>query len=269
LGGGLRVVKLGGSVISDKDRPLTPLPREIDRLAREIAEGAEGGRGLIVVHGGGSFGHAVAREFAIDSGPQRNTDAEAFLVTHQAMVTLNSMVVENLLVHGLKAISIPPASTITTENGRWRTPLPAQLEGLLALGLVPVLYGDVVLDAVRGFTILSGDQIAARLAVDLNADRIIFATNVEGVYPCDPKSSPEAQPFRRMGIGDVETLLSTPCGASSTLDVTGGMLGKLREMLPALERGVEVVILDGRRPGNLLNALKGEEFKGTVIAKGC
>lgn len=252
-------------MISDKSRPLTPLPKEIDRLAAEISK-SEPGR-LVVVHGGGSFGHAVAREFNLTSGPQKNAEPEAFAVTHQAMVSLNTLVVDSLLVHGLKALALPPASFIVTEEGRWRSPTPDLVGGLLRLGLTPVLYGDVVLDSGRGFTILSGDQIAAKLAVDLGAERLLLVSDVEGVYPADPRSRPQSQPLLKMSLGDLKSLSHTPDEANPKIDVTGSMFGKLREMIPALERGVEVVVLDGRRPGNLLNALRGEGFTGTLLTR--
>ncbi|MBS7631517.1 amino acid kinase, partial [Candidatus Bathyarchaeota archaeon] len=62
----LIILKLGGSVVTEKDKPVTPNKENIKRLSREIAEAGEGE--LILIHGGGSYGHPVADEYNLSEG---------------------------------------------------------------------------------------------------------------------------------------------------------------------------------------------------------
>ncbi len=61
----MEILKLGGSVVTHKDRPRTPNTEAITRLATEVA--TAGPRRLIMVHGGGSYGHPLAKEYDITS----------------------------------------------------------------------------------------------------------------------------------------------------------------------------------------------------------
>jgi len=178
------VLKLGGSVITVKDKPMTPRPEAIRRLAGEIAEADVK---LILIHGGGSYGHPVASRYGIAGGYRSEIQLRGFAETHQAMVKLNTLIVEALIEAGVPAIGVPPSSIIITTDGRI-TKLELQvLREMLKMGLTPVLYGDAVLDTRRGFTILSGDQLASRLAVELGAEKLIYGVDIDGVYTKDPK----------------------------------------------------------------------------------
>jgi len=254
----LMVLKLGGSVITIKDKPMTPRPEAIRRLAREIAEA---GVRLILIHGGGSYGHPVASRYGIAGGYRSEAQLLGFAETHQAMVRLNTLIVEALIKAGVPAIGVPPSSFIIAAEGRI-TKLKLQiLREMLKMGLTPVLYGDAVLDTRRGFTILSGDQLASRLAVELRAERLIYGVDVDGVYTKDPKRG-EARLLERV---TPSTLRELETGSPTAVDVTGGMKTKIEEALRAAEMGVEVVILNAMREGVILKALRGEAVKGSWV----
>ena len=252
------VLKLGGSVITVKDKPMTPRPETIRRLAGEIAEADVK---LILIHGGGSYGHPVASRYGIKGGYSSEGQLRGFAETHQAMVKLNTLIVEALIEAGVPAIGVPPSSLIITTDGRI-TELELQvLRRMLEIGLTPVLYGDAVLDTRRGFTILSGDQLASRLAVELGAERLIYGVDVDGVYTKDPKRG-EAELLERV---TPKTLRELEAASPSAVDVTGGMRAKIEEALRAAERGVEVVILNAMREGVILKALRGESVRGSWV----
>ena len=86
------ILKLGGSVITDKKKPLTPNLQAIERLANEIAQAKVSS--LIVVHGGGSFGHYLAKQYNLTEGYGDTSQVFGFSETHRAMTKLNSLVME-------------------------------------------------------------------------------------------------------------------------------------------------------------------------------
>jgi isopentenyl phosphate kinase len=260
----LTILKLGGSVITVKDKPLTPNVHAIKRLAEEISR-AEA-RPLIIVHGGGSFGHPLAKKYGISEGFKDASQVFGASETHQAMVSLNDLLVKSLLEHDLPAFSISPSSFIMTRNGRIQDLNEEILGTMLESGLIPVLYGDVVMDSERGFAILSGDQIAAALAVKLKAERIIMGIDVDGLYDSDPKSNPDAQLINHISAKELPLALRH-VGPSRVPDVTGGMMGKILELKVAVESDVEVLIINALSPENVYRALRGEDVVGTRIER--
>lgn len=257
----MMVLKLGGSVITIKEEPLTPREGEIRRLAGEIAEVSER---LILIHGGGSYGHPLANRYEIAGGYRREGQLLGFAETHQVMVRLNTLLVEALLKAGVAAMGVSPSTFIITEGGRIRVMELEVLRRMLKMGLTPVLYGDAVLDEELGFTILSGDHLASRLAVELKARRLIYGVDVDGVYTSDPKKG---------GGRLLERVTPSALGElrmeSSAIDVTGGMKRKVKEALEAAAKGVEVLIVNASKRGVILRALRGERVKGTsVVAHG-
>ncbi|MEM1586810.1 MAG: isopentenyl phosphate kinase [Candidatus Bathyarchaeia archaeon] len=263
--GELTVLKLGGSVITLKDKPLTPNMPAIRRLAREIASSKSSP--LILVHGGGSFGHLLAAEYGIAGGLKGYGQRVGFSKTHNSMVKLNMLVVEALLDEGLPAVGIAPSSFIITRRGRIESLYKDVLDHAIKLGFIPVLYGDSVLDYDQGFAILSGDQIVAKIAVEFNAKRIIFGVDVDGLYTCDPKVNSDACLLTEIKVSDLERIVAS-LGGSRAVDVTGGMMGKILEIMDPVFRGIEALIINALRENNIYRALRGESVIGTWIIKG-
>ena len=259
----MMVLKLGGSVITVKDEPMAADDGNIRRLAGEIA--AAGPERLVVVHGGGSFGHPVAKRYGIAEEFTSNRQVLGFAETHRAMVALNSLVVDALLDAAVPAVSVAPSSFIVADGGRIGDAEFDVVRRLLDRGIIPVLYGDAVLDRSRGFSILSGDQLAVRLAVELGASRLVFGVDVDGVYTSNPKLAPGARLIERLPLKRLRGLVDM--GRSLTNDVTGGMLGKVSEAADAVEAGVEVLIVNASRPGVILKALREEPVMGTVLIR--
>jgi isopentenyl phosphate kinase len=260
----LTVLKLGGSVITEKDKPMTPDLSAIERLAREVAD-ADVQR-LIIVHGGGSYGHSLAKEYRIKEGYRNSAQVEGFSKTHQAMLDLNKLVVEALVRSKVAAFPVSPSSCITTRLGRIEVFYDSSVTRLLETGFVPVLFGDAVLDSTLGFTILSGDQLVASLATKLDAERIVLGVDVDGLCTADPKSDPSAQLIPRVTIRELKALARS-IGEAKVVDVTGGMLGKVAELIPVVEAGVEAIIVNAAKEGNVYKALRKEKVAGTVIER--
>jgi len=259
------VLKLGGSVITEKERLMTPNLETIERLAQEIAQANI--RQLIIVHGGGSFGHPLAKQYNLKGGLHSEFQIGGLSKTHQVMLELNKLVVDSLIQHNIRAFSVCPSSFIVTKNGRIQTPRYSAIQRLLKIGFTPVLFGDTVLDEITGFNILSGDQLVANLATVFKARRIIIGVDVNGLYKADPKTKSSAVFLPHITRREIKTIMHN-IEEAKTPDVTGGMLGKIIEMMPAINADIPIVIVNAHTRGNMYKVLKGEDVVCTIIEKG-
>ncbi len=257
------ILKLGGSVVTHKDKPFTPHIDNITRLAAEIAEADA--QPLILVHGGGSYGHPVATEYGIAEGYREPRQITGVSKTHQAMMELNGIIVRELLDAGVPAFAVSPSSFIVTEGRRIIDIDLHVVERLIESGLVPVLYGDAVLDTMQRFAILSGDQLVVKLATGLEVERVVLGSDVDGVFTADPKLVEDARLIEEFSLsnhGDEAKI-----GDALDTDVTGGMLGKVLEAAEAVEAGIEVVMVNATVDGRVRAALRGENVIGTRLKR--
>jgi isopentenyl phosphate kinase len=258
------ILKIGGSVITDKNGELAARTEVINRLAEETQKA--GVKNLIIVHGGGSFGHPTAQKYGIKEGLKDEAQKVGFAETHHVMTVLNGLVMDALVWHSIPALSIAPSCCVVTENGRIKSFEDTALKTLLKMRFVPVLYGDAVLDAKLGFTVLSGDQLVAYLAMKFGASKIVIGVDTDGLYDADPKVAKDAKLYAHLTLGELEKVKSK-LGGSTAADVTGGMLGKIVELVPAVEQGIPVVMVNAAKMNRVYKALIGEKVEGTVIEK--
>jgi isopentenyl phosphate kinase len=239
------VLKLGGSVITDKKKSLTPNLEAIERLADEIAQAKVSS--LILVHGGGSFGHPIAKKYNLTEGYVDPSQVIGFSETHRALTKLNILVMESLIKHNINAVVVQPSSFVVTNGGRIQSMELKPLKKMLSIGLTPVLYGDAVLDSEKGFAILSGDQLVSSLAINFGASRIIMGADVDGIYTADPKSYSSAKLIQQVKLEELKAQKHEIKEAKTT-DVTGGMLGKINELIPAIKHNIQTLIVNATKP---------------------
>jgi isopentenyl phosphate kinase len=257
----LKILKLGGSVITKKDEPMTPNMENIQRLAREIKVCKA--KKLVIIHGGGSYGHPLAKKHNLTNGYENKNQLQGFIKTHQAMLILNTIITKALNEAGILTIAIAPNSFLITSNNKIEKINTKVLSRYVEMEIVPVLYGDPVLDHKKGFTILSGDQLAVVLAKKLYAERIVFGVDVDGVFTSDPKMDKDSKLINLLNINDFEEKISVK-GALPT-DVTGGMLTKIREASEAVKSGIEVILVNANKEKRVEKALIGKEVRGTKL----
>ncbi|NGM69341.1 isopentenyl phosphate kinase family protein [Natronolimnobius sp. AArcel1] len=242
------VLKLGGSAITDKDRPETLDGNALNRAAAAIADaraGAARDEDLVIVHGGGSFGHHNASEHGVTT-TDGSHDPDAVFDIHGAMTTLNRFVLTRLADHDVPAVPVHPFSTAHRDADGDLTLPTGQVETLLEEGFVPVLHGDLVAHAGAGVTVISGDELVTELATALEADRVGLCSTVPGVLDDDDTVIEQITAF-----DDVASVL----GESESTDVTGGMAAKVQTLLeleaPASIFGLADVgpFLEGEEPG--------------------
>jgi len=258
------ILKIGGSVITDKTEEMKARTGVIDRLASEIKRANV--TSLVLVHGGGSFGHPLAERYKIKEGFRDVSQKMGFCLTHHSMTILNGLLMDALMMHEVPAVSITSSSVILTENGRIIKFEDTELHRALEAGYTPVLYGDTVFDRKLGFTILSGDQIIAVLASKLDTERVIIGVDVDGLYDTDPKHDRSAKLFEHLNLTQLRNVRNK-LDASKAKDVTGGMAGKIAEIIPVIEKGIPLMMINTMESDSLFLALKGEDVKGTKIEK--
>lgn len=258
------LVKLGGSLITDKERQAVARDAVIRRLAGEIAELRSGlDAALLIGHGSGSFGHAAAARHRLGRDAVIPGRAEGVSETQAAVASLHRRVADALREAGVPVCSYSPSSAAVASGGRLVELTVEPLAGALSLGLVPLLYGDVVVDRERGATILSTETLLEAAAAALGPRgwrtvRAVWLGATDGVYGFDDATIPVV----RAGSADDA---SRAAGGAAGTDVTGGMAHRLETALRLADRGIPSWIGDGREPGALARAARGEATSGTRV----
>jgi len=252
------LIKLGGSVITDKSE-YKKFNRE--QTARLCAEMAASGRGLIMVHGAGSYGHVLAKQYQLQQGLQVFRQVPAAAQVQHDVRELSLQVTEEMIKVGIPAVSVPPGSCFVMDNGRLLVKDPESIKALAHIGIMPVLFGDVVADRSKGFGICSGDQAMEALARIFRPDKVIFVSDVDGLYTADPKKDPDAKLIPEVS-GDMLDKLDSEL---TVADVTGGIRGKVEEMLNICGNDGECILVNGTVPGRLLALLKDEDVPCTKV----
>jgi len=260
----LTLVKLGGSLITDKKNEFVARPEIISRLGSEARNFAEGNPGqLVLAHGSGSFGHQAAHEFESHKGFFRGDSKHGYTVVQDVASRINRIVVDEFVGAGLNAVSIQPSAGVIADKGRIKIWDLTVFKRFLLEGFVPVPFGDIVLDKSMGCSIASADEQLFYLARELKAERILMVGNVDGVFESFPPKKME-RPIEKLDRARFKDLKASLDGAAG-IDVTGGMLHKVERMLEAAEHGVDVRIINGMVEGRFEKALLGEEIPGTRI----
>ena len=263
------ILKTGGSILTNKDSIESEVDSEsLKRIALEIKSSLDNSfKELIIVHGAGSFGHPPAKKYKIGERfeeseyPQKRI---GFCEIQNAVKKLNMLICEEFIKEGLPVVAIPASSFMTATNKRITQGNLDSFKRYLAKGFIPVIYGDVVLDDELELCVISGDQIIQYLAINLNPDRVILGTDVDGVYDKNPKTHDDAIFFDKFSsLDDLETLEGT-----TNVDVTGGMVGKIKELLYLADLGIESKIINAEVENNIFKVLENEDVKGTVISRG-
>ena len=256
------VVKLGGSVITQKSTGRPAVRRGVvGRLAGEMA--SCGRAPLIIVHGAGSFGHTIVKKTGIDRKIEGMEGLRSWSKAQLVQNDLNLQVTSILLKKGIAAFACQPTGMVVLKAGRVKHLAMPALRGLVSAGLVPVLFGVPAYDEERGCTILSGDVLAPALAHHLGIELVVHATDVDGVFEADPAVNRKAARIPVVGRKNwrkVHGLL----GSSRSIDVTGGMKGKVASMVTWARKGIKARIVDATVPGRLKEAIQGKKV-GTLI----
>ena len=254
------LIKLGGSIITDKTRYRTFNAGRVMRLCQEIKDSGES---VIIVHGAGSFGHVLAKEHGLNDGFKDTSQIPAVAKVCYDVRDLNGMIVKILNDTGIPAVSVPTGSCFMMEDRELIIDDPKVLTAMFDKGIMPVMFGDVVMDRKWGFAICSGDQIMEKLTRIFRPSRVVFVSDIDGLYDKDPKKNKGAKLIEEVTkdvMDDVETDITVD-------DVTGGVRGKMETMLRMCSEGCDCVLVNGTVEGRLLSLLKGEKVPCTIARR--
>ncbi len=257
-------LKLGGSLITDKDKPYTPRLDKLKELALEIKTVLDSTPDLLLIlgHGSGSFGHTAAKKHGTRNGVQTTEQWHGFAEVRFQAAELNRYVMEALINAGVAAIPFSPSASMVSDNRKVTHYNIVAIRRSLEAHLLPVVHGDVAFDESLGGTILSTEDVFSFLAEQFPPSRILLAGIEAGVwedFPARTKLVSEIQ------LSDYEKMRAGIGGSAST-DVTGGMKAKVEEMLELIQKNkkLTVQIFSAEENGYLTRALKGENV-GTLL----
>lgn len=261
----ITLIKLGGSIITNKEIPMMVREAVLKRLVHEIVRARqETGELFIVGHGQGSFAHAPALKYKTMDGFINEQSPMGMAITQDSAAQLNRIVVKEFLAAGMPAVSFNFSNSMVTNKNAAQHWCGEVLEEYLAKGLFPITCGDVLVDATKGCTIWSTEKVLGYLAQYFASSKkyqikkMIHVAEVAGVLDGAGQVVPE---ITTSNLEKVRELITTTKG----FDVTGGMAHKLEESMKLAVGGVRTGIITGLEKDFLYKSLTSEEMPGTVI----
>ena len=260
----LIIIKLGGSVVTFKEKPLTPNYDGIEKILGVLGEIKKNFK-IIIVHGGGSFGHYWSVKYDMHTKPYPYSDLGVSVV-HESMIELNHIITNKFIESKLKPYSLQPSAFVFNSTAD-----PARIHDIVDMTteneLIPITFGDVIHTSGNNFSILSGDTIMSMLCSELHPKFSIFTTNVDGLY----SDMMKGEIVREIQVDktDISNILSEGKEkierSDSSFDVTGGMKRKMTESIQIANSGTPVYLINGFHPERILDIIHDREYIGTCI----
>jgi len=242
------LIKLGGSVITNKEKPLSVRRKTIDNLAKSLKKIDES---MIIVHGGGSYGHYWSVKYDMHT-KEKKYDLRGVAIIKNSMIELNKIVLDSMLKNKLNPYCLPPTDFML--GNKPISKKVKEIEKIAKSGLIPVTYGDALWYGQKKTYILSGDKIMTHLAKILKPRLSIFVLNEDGLYS-DLKSKKLIYELRG----------KRPSISENKMDVTGGMSRKVEEASKISKMGMSVFFVNGNKPDRIVKAVKNRKFEGTLF----
>ncbi|HEU5461899.1 MAG TPA: isopentenyl phosphate kinase [Nitrososphaeraceae archaeon] len=256
----LVLIKLGGSVITFKEKPLSANYKAINSISKILSKLEIP---LIIVHGGGSYGHYWSVKFDMHTKLQKYPP-RGISVVHSSMLTLNNIIINALNKYRLNPYGLSPSSFLI--KGLPNSNKILELKKMTKYNIIPVTYGDAVYIINNKYSIVSGDVIMSMLSKILNPSKIIFALNVDGLYNnMKEKKIIKEIKFENSKIYKNKQTKIKLIYDTNIDDVTGGMKRKVEEATKMAESGKDVIFINGLDPRQIQNAIQDKNFKGTIF----
>lgn len=242
------LIKLGGSIITNKEKPLSVRRKTIENLAKSLKKIKEP---IIIVHGGGSYGHYWSVKYDMHT-KERKYDLRGVSIVKNSMIELNKIILDSMLKNKLNPYCLPPTDFMS--GNKPISKKIKEIEKIAKSGLIPVTFGDALWYGQKKTYILSGDKIMTHLAKILKPKFCIFALNEDGLYS-DLKSKKLIYELQ----GEKPTI------SENKMDVTGGMARKVDEASKISKMGLNVFFVNGNKPERIVKAVKNKTFEGTLF----
>lgn len=255
------ILKIGGSVLTKKNAQKPSIRK---KLLQEIVKNiktlliGEPNLRIILIHGAGSGGHTIAHAYKLSDGvyndPYKRIGA---LKVRRANQILNEKVFSTFIDYDIPVIPLHSGSLIATKKGNIVYFSHTIIDLCFENKSIPLLYGEMVFDEESGMSVCSGDLIAFYLAQKYNASRVLFASDVEGIYSEDPFKNKNASLIKNSSLKDLIKNKKITLSGSHNVDVTGGIYNKIQSLKNNLSPSLQdVIIFNGLRPENFLSITK-------------
>ena len=259
------ILKLGGSLLTDKNIPFSIREDIVKGSVRQIVDAKEK---LILVHGGGSFGHPLAKKYSIMNGIDSTIPNQVLGLTetHQSMNEFNSYLIKLFLENKYPVLSIQASSIFIKDSQEISASHMEVIETALDLNILPILYGDIILDKQGSFSIISGDQIILELCKNLDKytiSKVIFTMETDGIYINDNESGDDCILATECYYDQLENLNLANLGQK--IDVTGGIKGKINFIQKICNHDIPVQLINGLKEDYIFKSLKNEKLNCTNI----
>lgn len=265
----LYILKIGGSVATYKNKLGVSLRIALLKKIAQIIKSAQKKNAfdLVLLHGAGSAGHQLAHKYNLKSGAGKNsTKWRASFESHSVNQKMDLEIVQVFLLAGLRVVSAHTASIIVQKNKKISKFNLEVIKEALRHNCIPILYGEMVFDEALGMTICSGDVIAPILAKELKAQKILFATDVDGVFDKDPYLHKDAKLLEKLSLSKIRKGKGMKLSESHNIDTTGGLAGKIRNMDFDHASSLESIeIFNGFEEDNYRKILTEKNFPHTKI----
>jgi isopentenyl phosphate kinase len=244
----LVLIKMGGSLITDKAKPLTFCKDHIRRIANEVQELQTDKIDFLLGTGAGSFGHFSAHQYGLREGVHTAEQFYGMCVTHNATQRLSGLVADEFIKEKVAVFTLSPSSMISCRDGSVADVYVTPIQNLLRSSVIPIVHGDTIIDTVRGTTILSTEKVFHECMKHLRSDykkvSLIYLLDADGIL------DENRNLLSKFTLKDKLHIHS-----SHTHDVTGGIEGKVKSARKALVYADEVYLINGMKPGVIKQAL--------------
>lgn len=244
------LIKLGGSIITNKEKPLSPRRKTIENLTKSLRRIDEP---MILVHGGGSYGHYWSVKYDMHTKP-RKYDIKGVSIVKNSMIDLNKIILDAMIKNQLTPYCLPPTDFMTGDKPIAKKV--KEIEKIAKSGLIPVTFGDALWYGQNKTYILSGDKIMTHLSKILKPRLCIFALNEDGLYS-DLKTKKLIYELKG----------ESPKISENKMDVTGGMTRKVEEASKIAKMGMNVFFVNGNKPDRIVKAVKNRKYEGTLFKR--
>ena len=244
------LIKLGGSIITNKEKPLSPRKKTINNILKEIGKIKEP---IIIVHGGGSYGHHWSVKYDMHTKPAK-TIPKGVAIVKNSMVELNKIILDSAVKNRINSYCLPPTDFMNGNKAIKSKIL--TMNDISRSGLTPITFGDALWFGQKKSYILSGDVIMTTIGKILKPRLSVFVLDVDGVYS-NLKTKKLIHDFKK----------EKPEIKNNKMDVTGGMTRKIKEANNMAKAGLKIFFVNGNKPKRITDAVSGKRFEGTLFRK--
>lgn len=250
------LIKLGGSIITDKSTPGVFRLANVQEIAAILSEYRESHPevDIILVHGAGSFAHPFAKQYQLD-GQWREDTSWGLSRTELAVRKLNVMITEVMHEFHVPLFGVSASSMATLQGNDFEVNIEL-IQNSLDKQLIPTLYGDVAIGFRKEYRVISGDVLIKDIATKLPNVSIITVGDTAGVYDSDGKT------IQQITSANFDEILQAVTG-SKGIDVTGGMRQKLIELMEVAKHTESITLTDLEHFPKVLQ----QDFTGSTQVK--